>query len=217
MGQRYAIDLIDDEILIYFPYNRENNRALREYTSATDLRWDRHRRAYCLSAAAVDSPKVCHNLRGFASRRGLRLNNAAGARLGAVITHSTSERVRAEIKAIERKLSTPLFPNPVVDGDGDGVAEGLHARLRELAAMMNWPGFVRRPSTCRFASPGCLFHVRYGDGAEGTLIISAVDIDGYDRVSPSKPVGRALNTGRIGDCFSLQGGPGSITILDITD
>jgi hypothetical protein len=215
MGQRYAIDLIDDEILIYFPYNRENNRALREYTRATDLRWDRRRRAYCLSAAAVDSPEVCHNLRGFASRRGLRLDNAVGARLGAVITSSTVQRVRAEIDAIERKLSMPLFPNPVVDGDGD--REGLHARLRELEAMMKWPGFVRRPSTCRFASPGCLFHVRYGDGDEGALIISTVDIDGYDRVSPNKPVGRALDTGRIGDRFSLREGRGSITILDITD
>ncbi|MEV4003018.1 hypothetical protein [Actinomadura sp. NPDC049753] len=215
MGQRYAIDLIDDEILIYFPYNRENNSALREYTRATDLRWDRRRRAYCLSAAAADSPEVCHNLRGFASRRGLRLDNGVGARLGAIITSSTAHRVRAEIDAIERKLSTQLFPNPAVDGEGD--LGGLNARLRELEAMMKWPGFVRRPSTCRFASPGRLFHVRYGGGDEGTLVISAVDIDGYDRVSPNKPVGRALETGRIGDRFPLREGRGSMTILDITD
>jgi transcription elongation GreA/GreB family factor len=44
-----------------------------------------------------------------------------------------------------------------------------------------------------------------------------VDIDGYDRVSPNKPVGRALNTGQVGDRFSLREGCGSITILDITD
>ncbi|MFG2091809.1 hypothetical protein [Spirillospora sp. NPDC048824] len=44
-----------------------------------------------------------------------------------------------------------------------------------------------------------------------------MDIDGYGRVSPNKPVGRALETGRTGARFPLREGRGLMTILDITD
>jgi len=216
MRSRQAIDLADEELLIFFPYNRENNRALREYTRATDLQWDRRRHAYCLSAAAADSPEVCHNLRGFASRRGLRLNRAAAARLGAFVTRTTIERLCAEIHAIDRKLEQDVLPNPEADGEKDR-REGLGLRRDELNAMLTWPAFPHRPDGCRIASPGSLFHCRYDDGEESVLLISAADIEGYDRISPMKPIGTALSTGHIGDHVSLGKGRGSLTILDITD
>jgi transcription elongation GreA/GreB family factor len=216
MPQPHAINLAGDEVRIFFPYNRENNYALRELTRATDLRWNSQRRAYCLSAAATNSPEVCHNLRGFASRRGLRFDKAASVLLGAFTTPSTRVRVDAEIHAIDRKLTTQRMPNPTADSEADR-RDDLEARRDELKAILAWPVFPQRPAECDIASPGSRFRYQYDDGQVDNRIISAVDIDGYDRVSPFQPVGKALSTARIGDHASLGKGRGSLTILAITD
>ncbi|SEG52955.1 hypothetical protein SAMN04489712_10664 [Thermomonospora echinospora] len=216
MPHRHAIDLINDEILIYFPYNRENNRALREYTQPINLHWDRSRRAYCLDAAEADSPEVCDILRGFASRRGLRFNRAAAARLGAFVTRSTGERIRAEIRAIDHLLTVQTMPNPAADGQ-DELHDRLHARRRALTAILTWPAFPRRPEGCDIASPGCLFHLRYDDGEEETRVLAVTEIEGYDNIPPHRPLGKTLGTARIGDRIPLGRGRASFTVLDITD
>ncbi|WP_214109222.1 hypothetical protein [Acrocarpospora catenulata] len=217
MPLRRSIELHDGDLLVHFERNHEFNRELRRLTRATDLRFDWGARAYRLGVAAARSPEVCHNLREFAIRHQLTFGRTAARLLGAFVTRNSIQRIQAELSVIEEKRHRGRsLPDLAADG-GLELMERLAYRATQLQAMLTWPAFGTRPSECDLVSPGCVIQVRFSDGARQTVIISAVDISGYDRFSPFQQAGRAAAVSRVGQGWLLEKGRGSVQIVAITD
>lgn len=212
---RRSIELHDGDLLVHFERNNEFNRELRRLTGATDLRFDWGARAYRIGVAAARSPEVCHNLREFAIRHRLTFGRTAGRLLGAFVTRNSIQRIQAELSVIEEKRRASS-PDSGADG-GSELLERLAYRATQLQAMLTWPAFGTRPGECDLVSPGCVMQVRFSDGARQTVVISAVDISGYDRFSPFQRAGRAAAVSRVGQGWLLENGRGSVQIVAITD
>lgn len=215
MRPRRFIELDGQDLLVFFEYNKSFNAELRRRTHATNIRFDWKRRAYRLSANAANSPEVCHHLREFAIEHDLNFSPEAAIRLGAFVTKNALKRIQAEVAAI-REASLTELPNPGLDGAMER-HDRLHHRLVQLDAMCTWPEFGTRPVQCKLVSPGSLVRIRFSDGEEQTVVISAVELPGYDRVSPFQPVGREIAVSQVGQSWKLDGGRGSVTIVGITD
>ncbi|WP_433375808.1 hypothetical protein [Streptosporangium sp. CA-115845] len=201
-----SIRLAGNSLVIRFPKNPEFNRELRRITSGRVL-FDYRLGGYRMNADELEHSMVRESLRGFARRHGLSFRGEACVRAGAFLTVNAVERVRAEIKAIEDMLRSTRSVGLSTRGeDVETYRDQLGGRRRDLYSMRAWPRLSSRPSGCGLVTPGSLIRIRYPDGEEGAVVVSAVDLDGYDRVSPFTELGQVLTSASVGQHHEFKGG-----------
>ncbi|WP_329092229.1 MULTISPECIES: hypothetical protein [unclassified Streptosporangium] len=201
-----SIRLAGNSLVIRFPKNPEFNRELRRITSGL-VQFDYRLGGYRMDADELEHSTVRESLRGFARRHGLSFRGEACVRAGAFLTANAVERVRAEIRAIENRLrSTRSIGSSARDENVEPYRDQLGVRRRDLYSMRGWPRLKSRPAGCGLVTPGSLVRIRHPDGEEGTVVVSAVELDGYERVSPFAELGQFLTAASVGEDHRLKGG-----------
>jgi transcription elongation GreA/GreB family factor/very-short-patch-repair endonuclease len=142
-----------------------------------------------------------------------------------VLTPNAFKRINDEITKVVGSLGEELHDVPADRASASAVRKNveerrarLKDRLDELQDILARARFGKTAGNGT-VTPGSVIRLRYEDGSESDVVISAVPTDNYDHVTPTSPLGRALYGYRAGeDCqFDTPRGRQRVRVVAVLD